>query len=83
MASGNGPVYMAREDPCKNTRILLFELGPPEISYAIENDPCSQEHIDALPSISLLHLQALFSDTAEAEAVLQARRLNEILENTG
>ena len=82
-ASGVGPIYMAREDPCDDKRVLLYQLSPPELSYVIENDPYSQSHFDALPTLTLHHLQALFPDPAEAEAVLQARRLNEILENTG
>ena len=82
-ASGVGPVYMAREDPCNDKRVLLYQLSPPELSYVIENDPYSQSHFDALPNLTQEHLQTLFPDPAEAAAVLRIRRLSEILVNMG
>ena len=58
-ASGVGPVYMAREDPSNNKRVLLYQLAPPELSHAIENDPHSQSHFDALPTLTQHHLESL------------------------
>ena len=83
--SGVGPVYVVREfpsaDSCDDKRIQLYEVGPPELSHIIENDPYSQSHFDALPTLTLHHLQTLFPDPAEAAAVLRTRRLHEISGN--
>ncbi len=84
-ASGVGPVYVVREfpseDPCSDNRIQLCEVGPPELSHIIENDPYSQSHFVALPTLTLHHLQTLFPDPAEAAAALRMRRLREISGN--
>ena len=72
--SGVGPVYVVREfpsDPCSDKRIQLYEVGPPELSDIIENDPYSKSHFDSLPTLTLHHLQTLFPDPAEAAAVLR------------
>ena len=86
-STGVGPVCVARTSPSHDSRddmrIQLYEVMPPDIADIIENDPLSQSHFDALPRLTLHHLQVLFPDPAEAEAILQARRLNEILENMG
>ena len=85
--SGVGPVYVVREfpseDPCDDKRIQMYEVGPPELSHIIENDPYSQSHFDALPTLTLHHLQTLFSDPAEAAAILRMRRLHTVSENMG
>ena len=71
------------ENPGDEKRTELYEVGPPELSQIIENDPYSQSHFDALPTLTQHHLETLFPEPAEAAALLRMRRLHTVSENMG
>ena len=83
--SGVGPVYVIREfpsNPCSDNRIQLYEVGPPELSHIIGDDPYSgfRGGFVGCTFLPPPDLKQIFPE-AEAAAIHKWRRLDTVLDN--